>query len=42
MFEIQFKKGHFLFAVRALERVIPERKEDHLTPPVKAAENVVF
>lgn len=37
MFEIQFKKGHLLFAVRALERVISERKEDYLTPPVKAA-----
>ena len=42
MSEIQFKKGHFLFAVRALERVISERKEEHLTPPVEAAEDAVL
>ena len=42
MFEIQFKKGHLLFAVRALERVISERKENHLTAPVNAAEDAVL
>lgn len=41
VFKIQFYKGHFNFAVRALERVIPKREEDHFTPPVKTAENGV-
>lgn len=42
MFKIQFKKCHVLFAVRALERVISKRKENHLPPSVKTAEKVVF
>ena len=42
MFKIQFKKCHFLFAVRAFQRVISEREEDVFTPSVKTAEDGMF
>ena len=42
MFKIQFKECHFRFTFRALQGVIAERKEDHFTPFVEAAQDGVF
>lgn len=42
MVEIQFKKSHFLFTIRAFQRVIAEREEDIFPPSVKTAEEGVL
>ena len=42
MFMVQFKEGHFFFAVRALERVIIHGKQEALAPGIEIKDDPVF
>ena len=42
MIIVEFKKLHFVFAVRAFQRVIAERKEDGISPLIETTIDTVL